>query len=222
MTPAQAAPLNRTWAAGEVWPAGQGPGLTAADLLNIVKADPYWQCSKTPSACPTTVDPVRFTLTFNQDFVYQQAAPGGQPGTQTYSDTYTNTTTQNQGAAYTTSQTFAYERSFMGSAWLANVTFDLSQASTLTWMHQWNNQISSTNSSSASLSITGPPCVVSAGHCNPVYNKSTQFDLYQDVLFGTFYLTLSTEASRTRECYRTIRRQPRPTAGGVCFWRHCD
>ena len=188
MTPAQAAPLNRTWAAGEVWPAGQGPGLTAADLQNIVKADPYWQCTKTPSACPTAVDPTRFTLTFNQDFVYQQAAPGGQPGTQTYSDTYTNTTTQNQGATYTTSQTFGIERSFTGTAWLANVTFDLSQSSTLTWKHQWNSQISSTNSSSASLSITGPPCVVSAGHCNPVYSKSTQFDLYQDVLFGTFYL----------------------------------
>jgi hypothetical protein len=188
MTPAQAAPLNRAWAASEVWPAGQGPALTATDKLNIAKADPYWQCAKTPTACPTSVDPTRYTLTFNQDFVYQQAAPGGQPGTQAYTDTYTTTTTQNTGAQYVTSQTFAYEANFTGSGWLAKFTADLSKSSTMTWTHEWNNQISSSNSSTAILSITGPPCVVSAGRCNPVYSGSTQFDLYQDVLFGTFYL----------------------------------
>jgi hypothetical protein len=188
MTPSQAAPLNRAWAASEIWPAGEGPGLTAADLQNIVQADPYWQCTKTPSACPRSVDPTRFTLTSNQDFIYQQTAPGGQPGTQTYTDTYTNTTTLNQGAKYTSSQTFAVERVFNGSAFLANVQFDLVKSSTLMWTHEWNSQITSTSTSSAELSITGPPCVVSAGVCNPVYKGSTQFDLYQDVLYGTFLL----------------------------------
>ena len=188
MTPAQSGPLNRTWAAGQVWPAGQGPGLTATDFQTIVKADPYWQCSKTPSACPSMVDPVRFTLTFNQDFVYQQAAPGGQPGTQTYSSSYTNTTTQNQGAKFTTSQTFGYERTFSGSGFLANLSFDLVSSSTLTWIHEWRRELTSSSTSLATISVTGPPCVVSAGHCNPVYTKSTQFDLYQDVLYGTFYL----------------------------------
>ena len=188
MTSAQAGPLNRTWAAVEIWPSGQGPGLTAADRQNIAKADPYWQCTKTPSACPTAVDPTRYTLTFNQDFVYLQAAPGGQPGTQTYSATYTDTTTQNHGAKYTTAQTFGYERAFSGGPFLASFQFDLMVQATLMWTHGWNSQISSTNTSSALLSITGPPCVVSAGHCNPVYSKSTQFDLYQDVLYGTFLL----------------------------------
>jgi hypothetical protein len=35
----------RAWAAGEVWPSGQGPGLTSQDEQNILKADPFWDCT---------------------------------------------------------------------------------------------------------------------------------------------------------------------------------
>jgi hypothetical protein len=189
MTPSQAAPLARTWAATEVWPTGQGPGITSADFKLIEQSDPYWQCTPTPSACPTTIDPVRYTLTTaNQDFFYQQAPAGGQPQPQTYSDVYTNTTTQNQSAQHEFSQMFGMEEVFNVSAFFAQLKVDLSQSTTLTWTHKWEKQMTTTNTSSASLSITGPPCVIPGNPCHPNYTKSTQFDLYQDVLYGTFLL----------------------------------
>src|SRR5579863_307995 len=51
----------RTWAAGEVWPSGQGPGLTTQDKQNILEADPYWDCTyKSPVGdgfvCPEPAD----------------------------------------------------------------------------------------------------------------------------------------------------------------------
>ena len=187
MTTAQKAPLNRTWAASQIWPTGQGPGLTSTDFQTIEKADPYWQCKKTPSACPTTVDPNRYTLTTNNaDFVYQQAPAGGQPGTQTYSQTYTNTTTQSQGAKNEFSQVFGVEVSFGGTVFLTKFQKTLTFSQTLKWSHEWNRKMTSTNSSTSSLSITGPPCVTPGSPCNPNYTGSTQFDLYEDVLYGTF------------------------------------
>src|SRR4029077_6369228 len=185
-TPAQSAPLQRAWAAGQIWPSGQGPGLTSADLNNIKLADPYWACTPTPAQCPSTVDPVRFTLTSNQDFIYLQPPPGGQPNTQTYTETNTFTTTQGQSANYSYSQTFGVEQTF--SALNDKLSALLSSSSTMTTKHDWESQLNQTNSSTSLLSITGPPCTVVAGVCNPVYAHSTQFDLYQDNLYGTFLL----------------------------------
>jgi hypothetical protein len=189
MTASQAAPLNRTWAAGQTWPAGQGPELTSTDFQNILAADPYWQCAPNPAACPRSVDPGRYTLvTANQDFIYQQAPLGGQPLTQTYSETYTSTTSTNQGYKYTYSQTYGLEQTFSGGIFGIKFGATLSKSSTFTSSYQYSKQMTIGTSSAASLSITGPPCVVSGSTCNPVYTRSTQFDLYQDVLYGTFLL----------------------------------
>ncbi len=193
MTPAQAAPLKRAWAIGQVWPSGQGPGLTGpgpgTDFENIAKIDPYWECTPRPANCPTSVDPVRYTLTTNIDFIYLQAPVGGQPINQTYTENYVVSNTVSQGASYTASQTYATETTFGFSSdfWLS-FSSTLKTANTYTHTNTWDKSLNTTNSSSALLSITGPPCVVSGNACNPVYTKSTQFDLYEDSLFGTFYL----------------------------------
>lgn len=179
--------LARSWAAGEVWPSGQGPGLTSTDYQTIEASDPYWDCTPKPSACPTTVSGTRFTGPLSGgDFVYQQAAVGGNPITQTYSEEYQNTTTQGQGATYTFQQIFAIEETFKGGWLIGELQASLKEQSTLTWMTQWNNKITDANSSTAMLSITGPPCVVSGDACNPVYTGPTEFDVYQDNLYGTF------------------------------------
>jgi len=182
--------LSRAWAAGEVWPSGQVPGLTTTDYQTIEGANPYSLCTPQPTSCPTTVDGTRFTgPVAGENFIYQQAAVGGQPGTQTYTDTYMNTTTQGQGAKYTYSQTFGTEKTFStgDGAWFgANLSVTLSQSSTLTWATQWNSKITNTSSSTSELSITGAPCVVSGSVCNPVYTGPTEFDVYEDNLYGTF------------------------------------
>ncbi len=197
MTTDQAKPLLRAWAAVETWPSGQGPALTSTgtsnDYLAIVQSDPYWQCTKLPSACPTTVDGTRFTQTpLNQNLVYLQAPVGGQPITQTYTDTYTQSSTQGTGASYVYAQTFAWETTFGGGGSIgSNFKYSFgtteSQSNTVTWTNMWDRYLTSSNTQTATASITGPPCVVSGSTCNPVYTKSTEFGLYEDNLYGTFF-----------------------------------
>jgi hypothetical protein len=190
--------FGRAWASGETWPSGQGPGLTTTDLQNIMQTDPYWQCNSTSpigsSACPSP-DPTRFTLTYNENLLYQQAPPNGEPLTNSYTETYTNTTTQSQGGSDTFSQTFGMEEEFGATPFGIGVTVTLSESNTLTWKYQWNNQITSTTSSTAAASLTGPPCNTVNNTCSPVYPPSSptygqamEFDVYQDSLYGTFLL----------------------------------
>jgi len=179
----------RTWAPNNA--DGSGPGLTSTDFQNIMLADPYWQCGMASHPlCPTTVDATRFTQTLNnQPVLYQQAPPGGNPGTQTYVQQYTTTSTQGQGAQFTFAQTFAVEEQFTSSWIIAAFKYDLKQSNTLTWSHGYNHTITNTSSQTDTLSVTGAPCVVSGGTCNPAYTGPTQFDVYQDNLFGTFLLS---------------------------------
>jgi hypothetical protein len=195
MTADQAKPLQRAWAAVETWPSGQGPALTSTGTSNdfqaIVKSDPYWQCTPLPSACPTTVDGTRYTLTLNQDLLYVQAPVGGQPITQTYTDSYTQSSTQGQGASYLYSETFAWEATYggggsIGSDFKFSFGTTVNQSNTVEWGNQWDRYLTNSNTQTATASITGPPCVVSGSSCNPVYTKSTEFGPYEDNLYGTF------------------------------------
>jgi len=183
--------LARSWANGEIWPSGKTAALTSTGTVNdyntIAKADPYWQCKKNPPSCPTTVDGTRYTgPVAGQSFIYQQAAVGGQPGTQTYTESYTTISTQGQGASYTSSETYGMETVFSGTLFGIGLSQTLSQSSTLTFTSGWSNSFSHTNTATAALSITGAPCVVVMNNCSPVYTGPTDFDVYQDNLYGTF------------------------------------
>lgn len=194
MTPSQAAPFKRTWAAGENWPTGQGPGITGpgagTDFANIEQVDPYWSCSTpTHTTCPTTIDLTRYTLTPNNaDFLYIQAPVGGTPLPTTYMEGYTTISSIGQSGAYEKSVKFAFEKSFSGSLFFAKFSTTLNVSDELTFKHTYDHKLATTNSSQATLVITGPPCVVVSNNCSPVYTKSTQFDLYEDNLYGTFFL----------------------------------
>lgn len=195
--------FQRTWAASENWPSGQGPGLTSADLNNILAADPFGNCTPTlpvgASACPVPTSqftiPPQFNIAFingvSTDFQYTQPLPGGQPTTTTYSLTTTNSATQGQGSTNTYSQTFGFEDSFTGTSFLSGISAKVSQSRTLMWTYQQNDQITSTSTSSATAIITGPAC--NGNPCNPsyppnslTYGSATFFDVYQDNFFGTF------------------------------------
>lgn len=179
--------LARSWAANEVWPSGQGPGLTSADFKVIEQADPYWQCTPNPSQCPASPDLTRYTLAqLSTNLVYEQPPPGGQPLTQTYTASYTNASSNTQGSTTVYKQTFGLEESFGGSFFGNGVQATLSQSSTFSWTTQQNTSISSQTGSSATGSVTGPPCNVVANACDPVFFGSSELDVYEDNYYGTF------------------------------------
>lgn len=182
--------LARTWAANQVWPAGQGPGLTGpglgTDFDQIVRSDPFWQCTPTPANCPTSVDLTRFTLSDNQNMVYEQPPPGGQPITQTYMLTYVNTSTQGHGTSSSFSQEFSMEEEFGGHIFGLGVTTTIKEANKMQWDQKENKSITQTQTEQSTATITGPTCTVSGNSCNPLYDGPVEFSVYQDNQYGTF------------------------------------
>lgn len=188
--------LARIWALKNDDGSAQGFSGPASsqgtDLHQIMLADPYWDCTPNPSSCPTVVNLTRYApVSADQDFVYQQAPVGGQPITQGYTDGYSVMTAQGQGASYTFSQSFATEANFT----FFKPAFEGGLQTQYTYMSesQWDKNLQTTTSSDASLSITGPPCNVVNNACspvyppsNPLYGQATEFDVYQDNLYGTF------------------------------------
>jgi len=207
----------RTWAAGEVWPSGQGPGLTSQDEQNILKMDPYWDCTyMSPwtntgtTACAKPPDSTRFTESGgNQNFPYTQPAPGGSPNFQTYTLSYTNTDSQGLDVVSSSSQTVGLETVFKVSVFGLGFGDTLNQSWTTTHSYETSSQFTSSNTTTATATIWQPPCNVVSGVCSPVYPPSNAYNpitcaeisslgqafgqgdsmyLYQDNLFGTFLI----------------------------------
>lgn len=185
-----AAVLARTWASSYTWGPNTGPGLTGpglnTDFSTILQADPFGQCTPMPTSCPTTVDSTRFTLSDNQNVVYEQAPPGGQPITQTYQLQYTNTSTQGQGTSTTQSQAYGLDVSFSGGLFGSGISTAFKTSNTLTWTTSANTSITNTGTSTALASITGPACTPSGNSCSPAYTGPVEFEIYQDNQYGTF------------------------------------
>jgi hypothetical protein len=185
--------LARSWATDEVWPAGNGPGLTAADESTILGADPFSNSSYTFTLAPgvnppTTVDG-RFELAGSTlsptTFDYVQCEPGGGDClTQTYTNTYQNTTTTGQQTSRTVQQEFALEEDASTSFFAASVKVVIKDSSTLTWTSTWQSTITNTSTQTDELTIASPPC--SGDPCNPSYAGPGEFDVYTDNLYGTF------------------------------------
>lgn len=192
--------LNRTWAEAQLWPTGQGPALTSADLAQIASADPFSVSTyganylgyEPPS---TETADHRFTpsgCSASSSFNYIQASPSQAPGIGTCTLTYANTSTQAQDVTNSNSVTFSVDAS-VSASFIASLSVDFKQSNTITWTTE--AQTSSTNSATntASLSVQPPPCnnaVAGIGPCIPVYDSDgsqpTQFEIYQDNLYGTF------------------------------------
>jgi hypothetical protein len=187
-------PLERTWAAanGQDWPAGTSPSIIdSTDYAAIAGADPFSNpdytvsVPNTPPGNQTSIDG-RFTLTGNQVVDYVQPGPGGQPYTQALTESTTTTQTQGQGAKYSITEATSVENMFKGSFLFDSWSEDVSSTTTLTFTSQWSSTNSTSNQVSATGSVTGPPCVVDNGACNPVYTGPTEFEVFQDNLYNTF------------------------------------
>jgi hypothetical protein len=193
--------LNRTWAAKQIFAAGQGPALTSADLAQIAAFDPFSVSTYGPNnigpnpPSPTTPD-FRFTIsscTAQASFNYVQAAPSQAPAVYSCTLAYTNTSTQSQDITTSYSQMFSVDEAFTGSPWLLEFGVELKASSTLTWTTEEQNSITQSTTSTGALSVQGPPCNnvnQGVGPCVPVYdqmgNEPVQFYIYQDNMFGTF------------------------------------
>jgi hypothetical protein len=196
--------LNRSWAANQIWPSGQGPALTSADLTNIAAADPFSVSSYGTTyigyvpPSPQTSD-YRFTLSSCSSvssFNYLQADPSQSAEIYTCGLTYTNLSTQTQEISTTHSETFSVDDAFSGTGFFSDFSADLKASSTLSWTTDAQSSITTSTTSTANLSVQGPPCnnmVQDEGPCVPVYdasgNEPTQFEVYQDNMFGTFMFT---------------------------------
>lgn len=200
--------LKRPWAASpaEGWGSQPGPGLTSSDLTTLLDADPYGSCTwKSPigsSDCPSP-DPSRYT-SISSAVDYEQLL---NPPTQTLS--YSNTSSLGQSIKVNSSQAFGVEATYSSkvSIFGTGIKYTVSTGHTEKWTNEWDHKVSSSTTSTAALSITGPPCNFVGGACDPVYppanayddigecsattlprayGQAWQFDVYQDSVYGTF------------------------------------
>ncbi|HEY7402196.1 MAG TPA: hypothetical protein VIB39_01640 [Candidatus Angelobacter sp.] len=189
--------LQRTWAANENWPAGQGPGLTQADLNNILAADPWGHCTPNSSigasACPTfstdgtfTLLPPQFSISDHRDVSYHQGDVRSG-----FSVSTATSTTHSQDSQTSFSQTFGIESAFTGSGFLAGFGANVSTSRTLMWKYEVNNSTTATATSVGSASIvppacTGNPCMPAYPPTPALFGTATAVDIFVDHFFGTF------------------------------------
>ncbi|MGE5322488.1 MAG: hypothetical protein ACM3SW_06480, partial [Actinomycetota bacterium] len=189
--------FQRTWAGVEVWPAGQGPGLTQADLNNILAADPWGRCTPNSpigsSACPTfstdgtfTLLPPQFSLSDQRNISYHQGDLQ-----QGYTVSTATSTTQGQESQTSFSQTFGTESAFTGTGFLSGFGANVSTSQTLTWRYEVNNSTTLSTTMMGQASITPPAC--NGNPCFPaypptpaLYGTGIAFDIFVDHFFGTF------------------------------------
>lgn len=194
--------FNRAWSASQTYATGHGPALDAHDLSVIAAADPFSASTYGETyigyvpPTPATADN-RYTISLcsqSQSFGYTQAPPSTTANVYTCSVTYTNMS--QQAKSITNSYQLGYSVSVDLSAnFLSFFSSELKYSSSqiLTWENQASTQLTNSSTSTATLSVQGPPCNnvnPGVGPCVPVYDASgtepTQFEVYQDNLYGTF------------------------------------
>ena len=191
--------FNRSWATDQIWGPGDGAALTSGDLAEIAAADPFSVTTYGSDVIgytpPTETSDNRFTLTScssTASFNYVQASPSQSAGIYTCTLTYTNTSTQAQDITQTQQESYSVDESLSG-AFVLTVSADIKTTYTLTYTTDAQSSITSTTTSTGALSVQGPPCnnvSPDVGPCVPVYdsadNQPTQFEVYQDNMYGTF------------------------------------
>jgi hypothetical protein len=171
--------LSRSWAASnQTFPAGGGPGLTAADYVNILAYNPYSNSAySVPPTLITSLDK-RYSLTGTANGNVQSFFYGPGQLTQTYSNTYVDSTIATQGVTLVNTQSYGVD---VTTSVTAGLTYSaaLKTLNTQTWTNTQSKAITNTTTQINQLSI-GSPCSSCA------YTGPTVFAVYQDNIFGTF------------------------------------
>jgi hypothetical protein len=176
--------LARSWATGQDWGSGGGPGLTAQDFAMILTADPFADPSYTVSvpAGSLTSSDGRFTVTNNQNISYVPPPPNGNPITQGYSVSYETTQEQGQGSEKTHEIEWSYDLSVsvgFKTRFTPSFTLDAQHTHTYSVTSKWSTTRKNTTTQSAALSVTGPAATDN-------YTGPTEFLVFQDNIYGTF------------------------------------
>lgn len=173
--------LARSWAAGlYLWPTGDGPGLTSADIAHILTFDPLIPSNHYTllTGLPSTTSDGRFTKDPFPPNPLQYAVGAATEG---YSLQQMNSQSVANGTSNQIQQTFGVSTSFGGTFFnLFTSSTTITQSQTLTWNYSRLDTLNTSQTLTNQLSITGPPVPP------PTYNGPTQFILYQDNIFGTF------------------------------------
>ncbi len=186
--------LSRTWDNDESWPSGQGPALTSQDYATILASDPFSGCEPhTPLTQECSVTPAanRFTIADPSNIQYLQPPVGAGQITTIYTLNYTISNMQSRNYTITNQTVFGVESVFKAGAFGTGVTITMNSSQTFTTTVETDQSLTTTNSTTTTASITGPPCTVSGNSCSPTYPSTadpgpTEFDVYEDTLYGTF------------------------------------
>jgi hypothetical protein len=188
-------PLERIWAGNsaneQVWPAGTSPALDDTDFAMIAAQDPFSDPNyrvtvpSTPAGNITSSDG-RYTLTGNQIVDYEQPGPGGQPFNQVLTESTTSTQTAGQGVKKTYKTSYSKQQKFTGSLFDDTFSKEVTDSSSLSTTNQWSVTNDSQTGTTATGSVTGPPCVASGTGCSPVYIGPTEFEVFKDNIYGTY------------------------------------
>jgi len=192
--------LNRAWAATQKFPTGVTAPLTSTDLAHIEALDPFsvstygagYIGADPPS--PETADH-RFTLSLcasSSSIDYVQAPPSTTAAIDTCTLTYSNTSTGAQDITNSYNVSYSVDTS-VSNNFVVALSADVKTSGSLTWTTEAQTSSTETTSSTAALSVQGPPCGnvnAGIGPCAPVYDAAggqpVQFEIYQDNMFGSF------------------------------------
>lgn len=199
--PEYKAAFARSWAAGQTYGAGDGSALTSTDLAQIIAFDPfavstYGQNYITPNPPSPSTRDSRFTISDcsgESGVPYLQANPNATSQVYTCSLTNQNTQIRMQDITMTYQQTYSIDKTSKDNFAGFDFSKETKDQYQLTWTTEDQTSTSSSSTTSAQLSVQGPPCnntVQGIGPCSPVYDSNgdqpIQFDVYQDNLYGTF------------------------------------
>lgn len=162
---------SRTWALTNA--DGSGPGLSEADLQQILAADPFSNPDYVPTVTSgyTTTDG-RFTLC-NQPLCDEDAY--FEPNlTYGFSQGYSTNTVATQNYSHT--ETFSVEEA-VSVEFLSIWSASLNTQNETTWTYSSSNAVNNSNGQTAAFTLVGPP----AGYDGPL-----EFTVFQDNYYGTF------------------------------------
>ncbi len=173
--------LARSWAAGEYqWASGQGPGLTSADIANILTFDLLVPSNKYTllNSFPSTTSDGRYTKEPYPPNPIQYPVGGA---TEMYNTVQMNTESVASGASTIIKQAFGVSEEFGTNFFdIFSSTTTMTESLTLTWNYTWLNTLTTTTTLTDALTVKGPP------DPPPTYDGPVEFIAYQDNIFGTF------------------------------------
>jgi hypothetical protein len=185
------AALERSWAPPVVCVASdpdcvngtKGPGLTANDFAEILKADPFTDSNyvvNVPTGARCSVDG-RFCRTSNANLQYVPPPPNTNPSGQSYALSYQDTTTESLTGSVTVKIGFSQDFGASASAGGIKLAAKLSEEDTLTFSSKVTMQATQQDGHQSTISVTGPTY-------NDHYTGPVEMIVFRDEVYGTFML----------------------------------